>query len=151
MQVCWIPSCASTFAATLQNDLVFVIIEGDRSQRIPPTEAPFAAAVSPHLPRKQPGSRRLHASVGRVAGICFLFSTHRCHLGRGSPTKRAQPDGDGSISRFTGRAFGKAVIYQQMSTGLCSSALVSKNKRVFNKHERKHTTTRKEGRKEGPS
>lgn len=73
------------------------------------------------------------------------FSTHRCHLGRGSPTKRAQPDGDGSISRFTGRAFGKAVIHQQMSTGSCSSARVSKNKRVFNKRERKHTTTRKEG------
>lgn len=73
----------------------------------------------------------------------FPFSTRRCHLGRGSPTQRAQPDGDGSISRFTGRAFGKAAVYQQMPTGSCSGRKISASSTNMN------VNTPRRGRKEG--
>lgn len=79
------PLRASTFAASPQNDLLFVIIGRIDRSGSPPgkrhSQPPHICLENVRIPDDKPRPS--------AAGLAFvsLFSTHRCHLGRSIPNK----------------------------------------------------------------
>lgn len=141
------PLCPSTFAASQPSDLVFVIVQGidssgRRSHRSKRHSWPLRSHICPGKPRKQDDWTPL--SCAPLAFVS-LFHPSLSSWPKAAQQNALSPMAMVQFRRFSGRDRGTAPVYQQMSTGLCSLGRVSKNKSVFNKHQRKHTTTRKEG------
>lgn len=106
--------------------------------------------------KKQP--QNTHVRSFNATNMCFIgvyvvfFPTHRCHLGRGQP-RGAALFLMAMVQNFVGASALTQVRYFVKFRQNCAISVskkgrgkvVEKKKRVANKHQRKHTTTRKEG------
>lgn len=137
------PLCASTFAASLQNDLVFVIIgQIDRSGSPPGkrhSPLPHICLENVRNPDDVPPSSG--------AGLAFVSFFHPS---LSSWTKQPNKTRSAWWRWFNIEGLREGILARLWYINRCRRDCVvlvrcGENKRVFHKHQRKHTTTRKEG------